>query len=259
MLLPLTFLSLVQDCLDRLLNLCFLSLLYIYAKSFTPSPPVQASFPTYVPFRSPVTACPPEQQCKICTSCPKRVFILFNPWDSYPINSASCSSLSTWEMSPALPAGPKQGRAATKAPPGKGACAPKPGTQLGTPRSPQAPFWIPSTPCTCTYRKKETQPQDFGGLRYRQALKTYSKMIIHKNIMVFMSSLIALQGGVKHSPRAGQLTGGNATPWLCLGQVYTCAWHNANQSLSFIIVMSHTVNGRINSVPTNSDNKAGII
>lgn len=77
--------------------------------------------------------------------------------------------------------------------------------------------------------------------------------------MVFMSSLIFLQGGVKHSPRAGQLTGGNVTPWLCLEQVYTCAWHTANQSLSFIIVMSHTVNGRINSVPTNSDNKADII
>lgn len=56
--------------------------------------------------------------------------------------------------------------------------------------------------------------------------------------MVFMSSLTALQGGVKHSSGAGQLTGGNATPWLCLGQVYTCAWHSAKQGLSFIVAMS---------------------
>lgn len=150
-----------------------------------------------------------------------------------------------------------------------GGWPPKPPLEKGLVLPNQAPSWEPHTlprlpsgspplPVHAHTGKKETQPQDFGGLRYRQALKTYSKMIIHENIMVSMSSLIALQGGVKHSPRAGQLTGGNATPWLCLGQVYTCAWHNANQSLSFIIVMSRTVNGRSNSVPTNSDNKAGI-
>lgn len=75
--------------------------------------------------------------------------------------------------------------------------------------------------------------------------------------MVFMSSLTALQGGVKHSPGAGQLTGGNATPWLCLGQVYTCAWHSAKQGLSFIVAMACTVPGKVNSAFTANDNKAG--
>lgn len=149
----------------------------------------------------------------------------------------------------------KRGLCPQKLLPGKGDCDPKPGTQLGIPHSPQALFWIPSTLCT-----KETQSQDFGGLRYSQALKSYSKMIIHKNLFVFTCSLIALQGGVKHSPGAGQLTGGNATPWLCLGQVYTCALHKAKQGLSFIIAMSRTVTGKINNaLNANNNNKAGII
>lgn len=84
-------------------------------------------------------------------------------------------------------------------------------------------------------------------------------MVIHKNTMVFMSSLKALQGGVKHNTRTGQLTGGNAIPWLCLRQVYTCARHNAKQSLSFIIVMSRTVTGKINSALTANGKKADII
>lgn len=60
-LLPLTFLSLAQDCLDRPPNLCFLSFLYIYAYSVTPSL-IQALFPTYAPFCLFDIACPPEQQ-----------------------------------------------------------------------------------------------------------------------------------------------------------------------------------------------------
>lgn len=62
-----------------------------------------------------------------------------------------------------------------------------------------------------------------------------------------MSSPRALQGGVKHSPGAGQLTGGNATPWLRPGQVYTCARQNAKHSLSSNIVMPRTVTVKINS------------
>lgn len=140
-------------------------------------------------------------------------------------------------MSPALLA-PCMGGWPPKPLPAKGDFTPKsPSLEKGIVPPNQAPSWKPHTlprlssgspplPVHSHTGKKKTQPQAFGGLRHRQALKSCSKMIIHKNLLVFMCSLIALQGGVKHSPRAGQLTGGNATPRLCLGQVYTCARQN---------------------------------
>lgn len=91
-------------------------------------------------------------------------------------------------MSPARPADPMHGGAATKALPGKGGCAPKPVTQLETPHS----LLDPLHSLHIHIQKKETEPQDFWGLRHRQALKSYSKMIIHKNFMVLLCSLIAL-------------------------------------------------------------------
>lgn len=80
-------------------------------------------------------------------------------------------------MSPALPAGTMHG--GHQSPPWKRGLCPQTRHPAGIPKLPQALFWTPSTPWTLSYRKKNQQ--DFWGSRYRQALKSYSKIIIQRS------------------------------------------------------------------------------